>query len=164
MKHVKPRSNCPINFTVEMIGDTWSLLILRDIIYFGRKTYNEFLASDEGIARNILAERLVTLQAKGLLTKRPHPRDKRKEIYELTEDGMDLVPLLLDLAEWGAHRAANQDDLPQEWLQVVRERRSELIPRIQETVRRGGSIFVDHTEIPSVFSAIRDSVPGIITS
>ncbi|WP_411823203.1 winged helix-turn-helix transcriptional regulator [Leptospira sp. 'Mane'] len=139
MKH-KLRSNCPINFSLEMLGDGWSLLILRDIIYFGKKTYNEFLASDEAIARNILANRLVQLQEKGLLVKRPHPKDKRKEIYELTEDGLDLVPILLEMAEWGAKRVAGKD-LPLEWLQAVRKRRNALIPRIQKIVRQGGSIF-----------------------
>ncbi|HKX72635.1 MAG TPA: helix-turn-helix domain-containing protein [Candidatus Saccharimonadales bacterium] len=140
MSHVKPRSNCPITFSLEMVGDAWSLLILRDIVYFGKKTYNEFLASDEGIARNILANRLVQLQAKGLLVKKPHPQDGRKEIYQLTEDGLELVPVLLELAEWGAKRVP-QENLPQQWLQSVREQRSALIPRIQETVRGGGSVF-----------------------
>lgn len=140
MKQINPRSNCPINFSLEVIGDPWSLLIIRDIAYFGRKTYNEFLASEEGIARNILADRLVQLQAKGLLTKKPHAGDRRKGIYELTENGLDLIPILLEMAEWGAKRVP-QEDLPHEWLQTVREQRNPLIPRIQKTVRQGGSIF-----------------------
>jgi len=140
MKYSTPRSDCPINFTLEIVGDAWSLLILRDIVYFGKKTYNEFLASEEGIARNILADRLVRLQAKGLLAKKPHPGDKRKDIYELTEDGLDLVPILLEMAEWGAKRVP-QEGLPQVWLQTAREQRSEIVPRIQKTVRQGGSIF-----------------------
>ncbi len=139
-KRIEPRSGCPISFCLEMIGDTWSLLILRDVIYFGKRTYNEFLSSDEGIARNILADRLVRLQAKGLLTRRPHPEDRRKEIYEPTQDGLDLVPILLEMAEWGSKRVS-QEDLPHEWLQTVREQRDTIVPRIQETVRRGRSIF-----------------------
>src|SRR5690349_18275425 len=111
MKYINSRSGCPISFSLEMVGDAWSLLILRDIIYFGRKTYNEFLASDEGIARNILADRLVQLQAKGLLIKKPHPADRRKEIYEVTQDGLELVPILLELAEWGSKRVP-QGTLP----------------------------------------------------
>lgn len=140
IKQIKPRSDCPINFSLEMIGDTWSMLIVRDIVYFGKKSYNEFLASDEGIARNILANRLAQLQANGLLVKRPHAEDKRKEIYQLTEDGMELVPMLLYMAEWGAKRV-NQQNLPQAWLRIIREQRDTLIPQIQETVRRDGSIF-----------------------
>ena len=160
MKRTKSRSNCPINFALEMFGDSWSLLILRDIIYFGKKTYNEFLASEEAIARNILADRLVQLQAKGLLVKRPHPHDRRKEMYELTEDGMGLVPVLLEMAEWGAKRVANKDALPHEWLQTVRARRDTFIPRIQEKVRQGGSIFVkpDESSPDSLFSEIKKTV------
>lgn len=141
MKHtIAERSHCPINLSIETFGDPWSLLIVRDIIYFGKRTFGEFLDSDEGIARNILTDRLAQLQAKGLLVKKPHPEDGRKEIYELTEDGLDLIPVLLDMAEWGAKRAP-EDELPLEWLQKVRDRRDELIPKIRETVRRGGSIF-----------------------
>jgi DNA-binding HxlR family transcriptional regulator len=146
MKRGKLRSNCPINFSLEMIGDGWSLLILRDIVYFGKKTFNEFLASDEAIARNILADRLDQLQNKGLLKKRPHPEDKRKEIYELTDDGLELIPILLDMAEWGAKRVAKKEELPRKWLQTVREHRDELIPLIQKTVRAGGSIFGEPVE------------------
>lgn len=141
MKRITQRSYCPINFSLEVVGDAWSLLIIRDIIYFGRKTYNEFLASDEGIARNILADRLVQLQAKGLLTKKAHPTDKRKEIYELTDDGLELIPILLDMAEWGA-KGVPQDKLPHGWLQAVRQRRAELLPVIRTVVKNGGSIFV----------------------
>src|SRR5436190_18031724 len=97
-KNQQRRSDCPISFALEVFGDTWSLLIIRDIIYFGKKTYGEFLASDEGIARNILADRLVRLQQKGLLAKRPHPLDGRKDIYELTDAGLDLIPVLLAIA------------------------------------------------------------------
>lgn len=159
MNYNKPRSGCPINLTLEMVGDSWSLLILRDIVYFGRKTYNEFLASDEGIARNILANRLMTLQANGLLTRKPHPRDGRKEIYELTEAGLELIPLLLDLAEWGAERVP-QEDLPHGWLQAVREQRTTLIPRIQKTVRQGGSIFGEPAKgsTKNLFSEIKNQL------
>lgn len=151
MKRIKSRSNCPINFSLEIVGDAWSLLVMRDIIYFGRKTYNEFLASDEGIARTILADRLAQLQAKGLLVKKHHPSDRRKEIYEVTEAGLELIPLLLDMAEWGAKRVPHQEDLPHAWLQAVREQRHLLIPRIQETVRQGGSIFGN----PGLFQEIK---------
>lgn len=92
-----------------MLGDAWSLLIIRDSVYYGKKTYGEFLASGEGIARNILADRLVQLQQRGLLTKRSHPTDRRKDMYELTADGLDLIPILLDMAEWGATHADSTD-------------------------------------------------------
>lgn len=140
MKNITSRSGCPINASLEVVGDAWSLLIIRDIVYFGRQTYNEFLASDEGIARNILANRLTQLQAKGILVKKPHPSDKRKDVYALTQDGLELIPLLLDMAEWGAKRVP-QENLPHEWLKTVRANRVAVIPQIQKTVRLGGSIF-----------------------
>ena len=92
------RSDCPISFALETFGDMWSLLIVRDIIYFGKKTYGEFLESDEGIATNIQASRLAQLVQTGILEKKPHATDKRKEVYALTEKGLDLIPILLELA------------------------------------------------------------------
>ena len=96
------RSDCPINFALQTFGDMWSLLIVRDIVYFGKQTYREFLESDEGIATNILAGRLAQLVQAGILLKKPHERDKRKEVYALTEKGLDLIPILLELANWSA--------------------------------------------------------------
>ena len=78
----------------------WSLLIIRDIVYFGKKTYGEFLASDEGIATNILGSRLIHLEQKGILVKKPHDADRRKEEYVLTNKGLDLIPILLEMAGW----------------------------------------------------------------
>lgn len=130
-----------------MFGDPWSLLILRDIVYFGKKTYGEFLASDEGIARNILADRLLRLQQKGIIAKKPHPTDKRKEMYEITEDGLSILPILLDMAEWGASHA--QTNAPAEWLAIARTRREEVVAVARETVRSGGSIFVGDDSVVS---------------
>ena len=96
----KFRSNCPINFGLELFGDKWSLLIIRDIVFWGKNTYGDFLKSDEGIATNILASRLVQLEKEGILIKKPHPTDKRKDIYSLTEKGMELIPLLVEIVAW----------------------------------------------------------------
>jgi DNA-binding HxlR family transcriptional regulator len=74
----KRRSDCPINFALEMFGDPWSLLLIRDIVYFGKHTYGDFLASEEGMATNILAIRLAHLEQQGLLVKKPSEQDKRK--------------------------------------------------------------------------------------
>ncbi|MBB6673664.1 winged helix-turn-helix transcriptional regulator [Cohnella nanjingensis] len=140
MKQVQERrSQCPINFSLEMIGDAWSLLIIRDIIYSGKKTYGEFLESGEGIARNILATRLMQLQQKGLLKKRDHPTDRRKDMYELTTDGLDVIPILLDMAEWGSK--SGDTTSPLKWLEAVRAHREEIIPLIRTTVLNGGSVF-----------------------
>src|SRR5260370_21300313 len=101
-KKQEKRSDCPISFALETFGDRWSLLIVRDIVYFGKKTYGEFLESEEWIATNILASRLVQLEEKGILVKMPHELDKRKEVYMLTEKGLDLIPILVELADWSA--------------------------------------------------------------
>lgn len=135
------RSRCPISFSLDMIGDSWSLLVIRDIVYFGRKTYGAFLSSDEGIARNILAARLVQLEQKGILLKKPHPTDGRKDLYELTEKGLDLIPLLLDMAEWGAKHEPETAE-SEAWLQEVTIGKEALIKLIRETVQEGGSIFL----------------------
>src|SRR5215469_14575012 len=95
-------SHCPVSCSLEVIGDSWSLLIIRDILYFGKRTYGEFISSPERIARNILASRLVQLEQRGILIKKTHPTDGLKDMYVLTEKGFDLIPLILDIAEWGA--------------------------------------------------------------
>ncbi|KEQ27669.1 winged helix-turn-helix transcriptional regulator [Paenibacillus tyrfis] len=140
MKRSDNKSHCPINFSLETFGDSWSLLIVRDIVYFGKKTYGEFLESEEGISSNILASRLVHLERKGLLVKKPHDTDKRKEVYLLTEKGLDLIPVLLELANWGAQYDP-ETDAPQSWIAAVYADRESMISLIRDTVQAGGSIF-----------------------
>ncbi|WP_088830888.1 winged helix-turn-helix transcriptional regulator [Paenibacillus tyrfis] len=140
MKRSDNKSHCPINFSLETFGDNWSLLIVRDIVYFGKKTYGEFLESEEGISSNILASRLVHLERKGLLVKKPHDTDKRKEVYLLTEKGLDLIPVLLELANWGAQYDP-ETDAPQSWIAAVYADRESMISLIRDTVQTGGSIF-----------------------
>ncbi len=96
------RSDCPISVTLEALGDSWSLLIVRDLMFFGRKTYNEFLSSGEKIATNILADRLQRLEASGIIVKQRDPNDARRYIYRLTEKGIDLAPMLVDVILWAA--------------------------------------------------------------
>ena len=134
------RSSCPMSYTLEMVRDSWSLLIVRDIVYFGKKTFGEFRTSQEGIARNILSNRLARLVEQGILTRRPHPDDGRKDLYELTETGLDLIPILLAMAKWGATHFA-ESDAPPEWIQLVRSRRNKMTTLICDTVRSGGATF-----------------------
>jgi DNA-binding HxlR family transcriptional regulator len=139
-KQQRRRSHCPINFALETFGDSWSLLIVRDIVYFGKKTYGEFLQSSEGIATNILASRLAQLEQKGILVKKPYATDRRKEIYSLTEKGLDLIPILLEITNWGAHHGP-QTGATQEWMALVNTNQEKMSRLIRETVQRGGSIF-----------------------
>lgn len=105
------RSECPLNASVEMLGDRWSLLILRDMMLRGFRSYKEFLESYEGIATNILADRLRTLQAYGIITTERDPCDGRKLIYRLTAKGIDLAPVLSEMVLWAARheKTGNQE-------------------------------------------------------
>jgi DNA-binding HxlR family transcriptional regulator len=100
MLHAPLKSHCPINFALETFGDKWSLLIVRDMVFYGKHTYGEFLASKEGIATNVLADRLTMLGREAILKKQPHPSDKRKEVYTLTPKGLSLIPILLQIEAW----------------------------------------------------------------
>jgi len=101
MKSQQPRSTCPISFSLDVLGDKWTLLILRDMIFGGKSTYSEFLQSPEKMATNILADRLATLEAQELVTKQVAADKKSKFTYRLTEKGLDLLPLLLEIIQWG---------------------------------------------------------------
>lgn len=143
------RSDCPVNFAVETLGDKWSLVILRDIIFWGKKTYGEFLRSDEKIATNILAGRLDYLEQEGLITKTAHTTDKRSDIYAVTELGLDLVPMFIEMIAWSAKNQTWQamdrcGTIEQERFverTVTTKNKSKLIDDIKATVRRGGCVF-----------------------
>lgn len=98
----KRRSGCPLNASVEMLGDRWSLLIIRDMMLRGSRTYKEFLESYEGIATNILADRLRKLEAHGIIITERDPSDGRKRIYLLTAKGIGLAPVLTEMVLWAA--------------------------------------------------------------
>jgi len=101
MPHTE-RSGCPINLTLDQLGDRWSLIVIRDVMFGNRRTYGELLArSEEGIASNILADRLKRLTAAGLLSRRTDPQHRQKRIYSLTEASIQLVPLLAHMGAWG---------------------------------------------------------------
>ena len=96
------RSGCPVSVSLEIFGDRWSLLIIRDLMVRGFRTFKEFQQSGEGIATNILADRLRKLEAARILSREAAERDRRKVNYRLTEKGIDLAPVLLELLIWGA--------------------------------------------------------------
>ncbi len=96
------RSDCPVSISLEMLGDRWSFLIIRDLMVRGRRRFKEFQAAGEGIATNILADRLRKLEAARIITAGIEKTDGRKVNYRLTEKGIDLAPVLLELLIWGA--------------------------------------------------------------
>ena len=123
------RSGCPLNAALEMIGDRWSLLIVRDLMLAGRRTYNAFLESGERIATNVLAERLRRLEEIGILARTPDPKDRRRTLYKLTEKGIDLAPVLLEMVLWAARHEKTM--APRALLQDMKRRRTAFLTRLR---------------------------------
>jgi DNA-binding HxlR family transcriptional regulator len=97
-----PRSYCPINLSLELFGDAWTLLVLRDVMFAGKRHFRELMQSDERISSNILADRLARLVEHGLLTKSDDPTHKQKAIYSLTEKAIALLPIIVQVGAWGS--------------------------------------------------------------
>ena len=110
MKSLKQRSTCPISTSLDVLGDKWTLLILRDMMFAGKSTYGQFLQSTEKIATNILADRLAILESQGILTKTLAEDKKSKFTYRMTEKGVDIVPIIIELALWGSKHCATVID------------------------------------------------------
>ena len=98
----KKRSDCPISCSLDVFGDKWSLLIIRDIMLRGKMSYSEFLDSEEKIATNILVNRLKVLEEENILSKSVSPTNRSKFIYRLTPKGVDLLPIVIEIMDWGA--------------------------------------------------------------
>ena len=94
------RSDCPLNFGMEVFGDKWTLLIIRDLMFFGKRYYGEFLESAEGISTNILADRLAMLEKQKIIVKKKSKEHKQKLIYSLTQKGIDLLPVVVTIGLW----------------------------------------------------------------
>ena len=126
---IEHRSGCPINLSLEVFGDKWSLIVIRDMMFGNRRHFNELLAgSDEGIASNVLADHLHRLVALGMISRAPDPSHKQKVLYSLTEPAIQLVPVLAHLGAWGRRH-----------LPVSRE-----LSVRAELLERGGPEFWDH--------------------
>ena len=126
-----PRSGCPVNISLEVFGDRWSLLIVRDLMVRGFHTFGDFQHAGEGIATNILADRLHRLSRAGIVRAERDPGDRRQKHYRLTEKGIDLAPVLLELLIWGAKH--EQTDAP---AQVISEMARNRDAVLEETRRR----------------------------
>jgi DNA-binding HxlR family transcriptional regulator len=141
------RSRCPINLTLEILGDKWSLLVLRDMIFGGKRRFRELLRLEEGIASNVLADRLKTLVAEDLLTKADDPTHKQKAIYSLTEKAIALVPVLAQIGAWGGKWLAVSEEMgvrakllgeggPRLWDQLMAELRAEHLGTLDDRAKR----------------------------
>jgi DNA-binding HxlR family transcriptional regulator len=127
----KRRSACPVNISLEVFGDRWSLLIVRDLMVRGFTTFQDFVESGEGIATNILANRLRRLRKSGIVTGEVDEADRRRVNYRLTEKGIDLAPVMVELLIWGAQHEETGAP-PAVIAEMARNRRAVL----EETRRR----------------------------
>jgi len=144
-KKSKPRSHCPVNFGLEAFGDKWALLILRDIVFRGKRTYGEFLKSEEGFATNILATRLAHLQEVGILNRELDESDARKEIYSLTEKGLDLIPLLFEMVLWSAkHDPKSEAKRIGPLVDLIKRDNRAVSRKTMDQVRRGEAILAEY--------------------
>ncbi|MGK6340826.1 winged helix-turn-helix transcriptional regulator [Chryseobacterium sp. DT-3] len=117
MSTSKKRSDCPISCSLDIWGDKWSLLIIRDLLYAKQCTYGDFLKSEEKIATNILASRLLMLEENKLIIKLDHPESKAKVLYKLTQKGIDLLPVLIEVNLW----AEKYSDIPEDQKLMLKE-------------------------------------------
>jgi DNA-binding HxlR family transcriptional regulator len=128
-RNAKRRSECPLNASVEMLGDRWSLLIIRDMMLRGSRTYKDFLDCYEGIATNILADRLRKLVANGIVATAPDPADGRKQTYLLTPKGIDLAPVLTEMVLWAA---AHEDTGNQALIRQMRRDKGRFLAAVRQ--------------------------------
>jgi DNA-binding HxlR family transcriptional regulator len=123
------RSGCPLNASVEMLGDRWSLLIIRDMMLRGFRTYKQFLTSHERIATNILADRLRKLEACGIIVTQQDNSDGRRLIYRLSKKGIDLAPVLAEMVLWAS---AHEETGHQQLVRLLREEKDRVIADVHE--------------------------------
>lgn len=133
------RSTCPISFALEIFGDRWTLLVLRDLLLRSRTRYRELLACEEGIATNVLADRLRRLEQKGLIRKERDQQDARQYVYKPTHLAVSVIPMLIEMTVWGA-RNSKSANVDRNLLRRFDKDREQLIAEIQARVRRDGGL------------------------
>jgi len=129
------RSGCPVSCSLDLLGDRWSLLIVRDMVFIQSRYFKDFLGADEGIASNILTDRLAKLEATGIITRQPDPESGRQVIYSLTEKGFALIPLLVELVCWGATHDNAPDADPKAVARIQKDKKS-FIAKLEKAARR----------------------------
>jgi len=131
MSSIKKRSNCPISCSLDIWGDKWSLLIVRDLIQLKQATYGDLLKGEEKIATNILATRLQMLEEQGIILKSKHPDSKAKVLYTLTQKGIDLLPLLIEIHLW----TEKYGTIPEDKKALVREAKKDKEAFINKVIK-----------------------------
>lgn len=141
MKTINRRSECPISYTMDIFGDKWTMLIMRDLLLYGKDSFSEFLCSDEKIATNILTDRLNVLLQEGFVTKHTAPTNKSKFLYRPTEKAIELIPVLAEITLWA--EKYNPEGAPADIAEPLKKNRNralrDLKKKVEERVksRRG---------------------------
>lgn len=133
MKTTERRSTCPINYSVEIFGDKWMLLLLRDIMFNGKNSFLEFRAADEKISSAVLTEKLNILLNEGIVSKVTSPKNASKFLYLLTDKGIELVPVMVEMLNWGSRY--NPDGGPKTWLDRIKQNKKKAITELQDELR-----------------------------
>ncbi|QXU43595.1 helix-turn-helix domain-containing protein [Pedobacter sp. D749] len=131
MKTSEKRSDCPISSSLDIFGDRWSLLIVRDLMLHKTRTYGDFTKSEEKIATNILANRLQVLEDHGIIIKLPYPDNKVKVLYQLSKKGIDLIPTVIEIALWGGKHLANTDE-SSPFLKALKKNKTKFLNNIMD--------------------------------
>jgi DNA-binding HxlR family transcriptional regulator len=134
------KSKCPFNYTMEVIGDPWSVLILRDMVALGKKSFGEFLESEERIGTSVLTSRLASLEQWGVIKKEVDPQDARKTVYTLTNVGLDLLPVLYEIAFWGSITSPHPVSHPL-WFESMKIERKRVLKIWRDALEAGSSFF-----------------------
>lgn len=133
MDKIERRSTCPINYSVEIFGDKWMLLILRDLMFNGKNSFLEFRASTEKISSAVLTEKLNMLLSEGIVFKVISPRNASKFLYLLTDKGIELVPVMVEFLSWGSRY--NPDGGPKSLLDQIKLGKKKTITRLENKLR-----------------------------
>ena len=131
MKVIKRKSDCPIHFGLELFGDRWTLLIIRDIMFKGKHYFGDFINAEEKIATNLLADRLTMLEKEGIISKSQDKDHRQKIVYTLTLKGIDLIPVLVEIIMWSA-KYDKHSGVGQEFVKSYRKDRETLIRQISK--------------------------------
>jgi DNA-binding HxlR family transcriptional regulator len=132
MKAINRRSECPISYTMDIFGDKWTMLIMRDLLLFGKDSFSEFLCSDEKIATNILTDRLNVLLQEGFVTKHTAPTNKSKFLYRPTEKAIELIPVLSEITLWA--EKYNPAGAPADFVKPLKENRTKALRDLKKKV------------------------------
>lgn len=134
MRKIEKRSNCPISYTMDFFGDKWTLLILRDIALKGRCFYKEFLKAGEGIATNVLSDRLKMLESEGIILSEKYEKLKTMKTYSLTEKGKALIPILVEMIIWGG-TYDKDTGAPKEFLEKAIQDREKVVQSFLDSLK-----------------------------